>query len=168
MPLNATRDNTVLAAAIAQCNSSLDSGVIEECPPLQAVHDTDTATSCPYRNSQVQEQTTGLLAKIPGCIQITEGPARAAAGTMSCPSGVVPPPITPTQDSQIVIKKTGTRGQPFGLTGYVYVGCSNDSSAARVLGGPSFVNTTGMTVEACQQYCNNNHQKYSGVEFGQE
>ena len=87
---------------------------------------------------------------------------------MSCPSGVTPPVIIPTQDSQVVIKKTVMPDQPFGLSGYVYMGCSNDSAGARVLGGPSFVNTTGMSVEACQQYCSIGHQKYSGVEFGQE
>jgi WSC domain-containing protein/uncharacterized protein DUF1996 len=113
------------------------------------------------------ETVTGLLAKLPGCIQITEGPGNAPAGSMACPSGVRQAAIIPTANSVAVERASPDPGQPFGLPGYIYMGCSSDDQNGRVLQGPSFSNATGITVEACQQYCSNNGQKYAGVEFGQ-
>jgi hypothetical protein len=166
--LDIYRDQDVLEAAVEQCSSSFDSGVIQECPPLQANHAIDTQINCPFRPSQINETVTGLLPKIPGCIEITEGPANAPADSMACPSGVQQPAIIPTADSTAVVKATAEPGQSFGLPGYVYMGCSSDDQDGRVLGGPSFSNATGMTIEACQQYCSDNGQKYAGVEFGQQ
>ncbi|MCJ1290153.1 hypothetical protein MMC34_001689 [Xylographa carneopallida] len=53
---------------------------------------------------------------------------------------------------------------------YAYKGCYNEATKGRLLSGPSFTNTTGMTVEACVAFCqaSSPSQPYAGVEYGQE
>ena len=53
---------------------------------------------------------------------------------------------------------------------YVYEGCYNEGTNGRLLGGPMYTNTTGMTVEACVAFCKDSSpsQAYAGVEYAQE
>ncbi|MCJ1476788.1 hypothetical protein MMC13_005457 [Lambiella insularis] len=53
---------------------------------------------------------------------------------------------------------------------YVSQGCYKEATNGRLLGGPSFTNTTGMTVELCVNFCQaaSPSQAYAGVEYGQE
>ncbi|KAI0033597.1 hypothetical protein K488DRAFT_84794 [Vararia minispora EC-137] len=48
------------------------------------------------------------------------------------------------------------------------VGCYTDNVAARTLTSASFTNTTGMTVEACVGFCDQQSFIFAGVEFAQE
>jgi WSC domain len=162
------RNQTILKAAIAQCNSSFGSGTIDSCPPLLAVDAQDGLYNCPQRQSQVNETVTGLLPKLPGCITITEGPGDAPDPSMECAADVTRPYITPTIDSTPIPRVLAVTGQPLGIKGFDYMGCANDSASARVLQGPSTTNATGMTIEMCQAFCSSNKQKYAGLEFGSE
>jgi hypothetical protein len=53
---------------------------------------------------------------------------------------------------------------------YVYVGCYHEPTTGRLLPGPTYANSTGMTVESCVNFCasNNPTQTYAGVEYAQE
>ncbi|VDB83101.1 unnamed protein product [Peniophora sp. CBMAI 1063] len=48
------------------------------------------------------------------------------------------------------------------------IGCYTDNPGARTLTGPSFVNTTGMTIESCVRFCDAQSAIYAGTEFAQE
>jgi hypothetical protein len=162
-----SRDQDVLDAAISQCNSTFDSGVIAECPPLQAVDNADTGFICPFRNSQVNEVVTGMMSKLPGCITITSGPGDAASSDMACAPSVVQPQIIPSQDSTPIVYDTVPTGQPQGNPGWTYMGCASDSGS-RVLEGPTYTDNIGMTIEACQSYCTLHDMKYAGIEFSSQ
>ncbi|KAI0764219.1 hypothetical protein BD413DRAFT_483077 [Trametes elegans] len=52
-------------------------------------------------------------------------------------------------------------------TNYTFLGCFTDEGA-RTLGGATFTNTTGMTVEACVSFCSSQDFNFAGLEFAQE
>jgi hypothetical protein len=157
-----------LEAAISQCSSTVDSGVIDACPPLKAVHRPETDTICPVRNTQVVETVTGLLDRLPGCITVTSGPGDATSADMSCPPSHVRPVIIPSHNSVPVTVKTVPIGQPKGLYGWTYMGCTSDNGGARLLQGLTTTNVAGMSIESCQLYCSSNNMKYAGLEFGSQ
>jgi len=53
---------------------------------------------------------------------------------------------------------------------YSYLGCYHEATAGRLLSGPSYSNSTGMTVESCTSFCQANlpNGAYAGVEYAQE
>ena len=56
------------------------------------------------------------------------------------------------------------------VNSYVYQGCYHEGTTGRLLSGPSYSNSTGMTVESCTSFCQANmlNGVYAGVEYGQE
>lgn len=56
------------------------------------------------------------------------------------------------------------------VNSYVYQGCYHEATTGRLLAGPSYSNSTGMTVESCTTFCQANMPNgvYAGVEYGQE
>ncbi|KAL7277999.1 hypothetical protein ACG7TL_007952 [Trametes sanguinea] len=52
-------------------------------------------------------------------------------------------------------------------TNYTFLGCFTDQGA-RTLGGATFTNTTGMTVESCVSFCSSQDFNFAGLEFAQE
>lgn len=167
------RDQDVLTQAVAQCASVPNSsGDIDDCPVLAASDIDNTSWQCPRQPNQINETTEGILPKLPGCINITSGPNRALSSDQTCPASVTPPYATPTVDSVAIQTVIPQSNQQFGRANQYYVGCSNDSTAARALnngGGGAYVkNTTNLSVESCQDYCTGNGYKFSGLENGQE
>ena len=51
---------------------------------------------------------------------------------------------------------------------YVSHGCYPEATAGRLLGGPSYTNATGMTVESCVTFCAANNSPYAGLEFASQ
>lgn len=49
-----------------------------------------------------------------------------------------------------------------------YQGCYSEASNGRTLSGPSYTNTTGMTVETCIAFCDTQNYIYAGTEYSQE
>lgn len=168
MQLTIDRNQTVLENAVRDCAPGEEDGDLRDCPYLLPSYNDNIEQLCPERPSQVQERVTGLLSKLPGCINIVDGPARAQPTDMVCPATAVKPAVIPTPDTTPVIWDIPIEEQPFGLPDWTYVGCANDSVAARVLQGASYVDTTNMTIEGCQQFCANNLFRYAGLEFSQE
>ena len=52
---------------------------------------------------------------------------------------------------------------------YTYLACYHEGTTGRLLSGPSYTNSTGMTVESCTSFCHSNMPNgvYAGVEYGQ-
>ena len=161
-------NETTLRDATAQCMQSNSTGSIQECEPLMRSHIRNAPSRCPMKPSTIDERVTGLLDKLPGCINVQSGPERAQPSDMNCPPSVPKPRIIPTPDSTPLFIREQVRGQPFGLPGFEYVGCSNDTqNSKRILSGRSF-SADNMTVEWCQSYCTTNGFKYAGLEVGKE
>lgn len=162
----------VLTAAVDQCIgiNQDSSGTIDECPVLQAVDTNGYRTNCPELPSQVGEKVHGLLTKLPGCINVTYGPAAAPAASMECGPGAILPSITRTVDSTpMPTSAPSVYGQSFGLNSYQkYLGCYNDTGSIHALNEVTFTNYTIMTVEYCQTYCMNLGYRLSGVEYSQD
>ncbi|KIW13478.1 hypothetical protein PV08_08666 [Exophiala spinifera] len=160
-------DNQTLSDAVTQCINANEDGVIEECPPLAASNDEYFGTNCPERASLVNEQVIGVLPKLPGCNNVTHGPASAPQG------------ICPTQPSLNNLTDTDgqTRVQPVanvttltlsnGQTAN-YQGCYVDSTGGRALSGASTSNATGMSTSTCATYCLNQGYSVFGTEYSKE
>ncbi|KAF2404432.1 WSC-domain-containing protein [Trichodelitschia bisporula] len=163
-------NQTTLAAALQSCASNPNSsGDINECPTLVNSYVKNYNQRCPLRPQQVVEPVTGLMPKLPGCINIVNGPAPAQPSDMNCPNTVVPPTLLETPESTPLPVVVPNRGQPFGLQDWTYVGCSNDTlNGQRVLSALTFTNTTNMTVQMCQAYCTAGGYKYAGLEIGNQ
>lgn len=155
--------------AVNQCgNNPGSSGDVNECPPLLNSYIRNVNTRCPQRNSTVNEQIKGLMPKLPGCINITPGPARAQPSDMNCPTTVQQPAIMPTVDSIPLPIAIPTVNQQFGLPSWNYMGCSNDTQFGhRILNGASLI-VANMTVEVCQAFCASKGYKYAGLEIADE
>lgn len=160
----------VLQDAVNNCLFNENSnGTIEECTSL-AKSDTNAYNfNCPEVKSPIDERVRGLMDKLPGCIQITTGPDAAPNSAMSCPSGVQPPSIIPTQDSRPRATAKPVPGTYYGLPNQQYLGCYNDSAGGiRTLNARSTSNYTAMTPQYCQKWCNDRGYRMSGVEYAQE
>ncbi|KAL9098234.1 MAG: hypothetical protein Q9163_006073 [Psora crenata] len=86
-------DNDVQAAAIEQCATGNPSGVVKSCGPLAASTISDFSRQCPPRSAVVDEEVTGMLDKLPGCIKVTRGPATATLSDIVCDAGSAPPSV---------------------------------------------------------------------------
>jgi hypothetical protein len=52
--------------------------------------------------------------------------------------------------------------------GWTPLGCANDTVTSRALGGATYSNATGMTIESCQAYCNSVGYSLAGLEYASE
>ena len=78
-------DPATLKAAIGQGCATSYGGAVGDCPALKASDNPSTfAQTCPERPPIVDEPVHGMIAKLPGCITITSGPAPAKESDMSC------------------------------------------------------------------------------------
>ena len=143
-------------------------GTINECPILLK-HDTNAYNyNCPERKSPIDEPVRGLLDKLPGCITVTTGPDAAPNSAMSCPQGVQPPKLSPTQDTAPRATNKPVPGTYYSPD-QMYLGCYNDSAGGiRALNAKSVSNYTVMTPQYCQKWCMDRGYRLSGVEYAQE
>ncbi|KAK5107086.1 hypothetical protein LTR62_001870 [Meristemomyces frigidus] len=165
-------DPEVLQEAVDTClyNGAPD-GVIQECPILNQYDTTGASVNCPERPLQVNESVHGLLDALPGCVEVTYGPGSATAAQMECNKTVPLPYITPTPFGTALPTAIPTPNQPYGLPGFEYLGCYNDTGPGggyRTLNSLQYSNYSFMTVEFCQQYCTEKGYQYAGVEYAQE
>ncbi|KAI9801579.1 MAG: hypothetical protein M1825_003258 [Sarcosagium campestre] len=86
-------DPTVLEDAIKQCGSSTN-GEIRDCAPLVPSNDEAHAVDCPPRPAIVSEATDGLLERLPGCVEVTDGPESATLADVVCAARVSQPALT--------------------------------------------------------------------------
>ncbi|MCJ1242521.1 hypothetical protein MMC14_010529, partial [Varicellaria rhodocarpa] len=79
--------------------------------------------------------------------------------------------ITPLPSATTTIISSTTFMPTLGQTigGWAYLGCANETNP-RALPAASYTNTTGMSVETCQNFCSSSRNNYglAGLEYGQE
>ena len=161
-------NHSVQTQAVYNCANTDNEGQIDACPVLQNSQTDAYAEICPERPSEIDEPSEGMLSKLPGCITLTPGPAPALGSQMNCPANVTQPYIFPTADTTPVFTAAPSPGSSFGLTGWNYVGCANDTAGSiRTLNGKTTFNSS-MTTEFCQNYCQAAGYKYAGTEYGDE
>ena len=161
-------NQSVQASAVYNCANTDNDGQIAACPVLQNSQTDAYAEICPERPHEINEPVEGMLSKLPGCINITSGPSAALSSDMNCPANVTQPYIMPTADTTPIATAAPSPGSSFGLSGWNYVGCANDTAGSvRTLNAKSTSNSS-MTTESCQNYCMLNGYKYAGTEYGDE
>lgn len=162
-------DQDVQTEAVNNCLVPDNFGQISYCPSLLASDTNGYPIICPEQPPQIGEKVHGLLDKLPGCINITYGPAAAPAASMTCPTNSPKPSITRTADSLPAATSRPNPYDYYGLSNEQYLGCYNDSaSGIRTLNAYSVTNFTVMTVEYCQSLCSSQGYRLSGVEYSQE
>lgn len=153
---------TVLEAAIPRClNEVASQGVISQCPVLAPYQDPYFATNCPQQPALIDEPVTGMLDKLPGCNNVTTGPAPGPQGVCPTQPKILPTPVY----SQAPATATPTPGVVLG--NWKYVGCASDSGNPRTLASDSQDSLKNMTTENCQTYCGSKGYGYAGTEYGQ-
>lgn len=157
---------TIQEQAVTECLGPEGFGTIEECAVLNAVRQEETGLNCPVQPEPIGEQVRGMIAKLPGCVNITPGPQAATATDLECPAGYPQPSITRTIDSTPLATMDPAIGSLYGLANQLYVGCGNDSVGPppRTLNAV-YTFSVNMSVEYCQAYCNASGYRYSGVEY---
>lgn len=75
-------------------------------------------------------------------------------------AGVLPPP----PDRPHALAERAAAPAPTIPGGWSYVGCYNDFTSDRVLDGASYVDSSGMTNEACAAFCGSNGYTVFGTE----
>lgn len=146
-----------------------DNGQISACPYLQESDTNGYAQNCPVKASPVNETVLGLLDALPGCITVTDDPNGAPSASMSCPSSVTPPHVSPTVNSvaQFTVQPSVGDEYPKG-TLQTFLGCYNDSfDGQRALDGVA-TSSDSMDVATCQAYCASSGYRLSGVEYSSQ
>ena len=157
----------VQTSALSQCANTDNGGAISACQPLAAVDSSQYSYNCPHRSPLINEPTRGMIAKLPGCINITPGPGHASSGDMSCPANTTQSTINTAPTSS---GPTTTFIPDVGVIydGWKYLGCANETRSGRSLTGASYSNTTSMTNKACQTFCATGGFPLAATEYGQE
>lgn len=164
-------DEQVLADAVDQCGVGNPTGAIELCPPLAAVNQYTATINCPlyapFGQQLIDETVTGNIgSKLPGCINIVDGPADATYADMTCPPGVDLPAVNSFPEQFPIVYAELTPSQPFGNNGWNYVDCVVDNvNNTRILGADQ-IQSSNMTIETCQTYCSSKGWRFAGVEYG--
>ncbi|KIV92643.1 hypothetical protein PV10_03916 [Exophiala mesophila] len=159
-------DTQVLTDAIAACINDVESGNISECPPLAASQDDYFGTNCPEQAPLVNEQVKGVLSKLPGCNEVTSGPARAPQGV--CPTQPNLNPVTNTDGQTRPVPVAGTTTATISSGSVAqYKGCYVDNSGGRALSAASYANDS-MSTSICGAYCQSKGFSVFGTEYGRE
>ena len=142
-------DVNVLQNAVDNCNDG--SGQVSQCAAVT----TYTASECQQCQipTTVLENTSGSIAKLPGCNPITHGPERVIPGTCNDKATFGPGPTN-------YIDLTQSKH-------WEYVGCGSDNIGDRAFRGQSD-GRDDMTVSACIDYCSIGGYSYAGLEYGRE
>lgn len=152
-------DIPTLETAIAECLIGNEDGVVEDCPAFDASNNDAFSSLCPERQPIWPcEPVHGTIAKLPGCISASGYGATVTAADVTCPGGNV---------ASCNASYAAVSSEPYdGGANYTLLGCYTEATNSRALTTKSFVNTTGMTAEACIAFCGGS--TYVGVEYSQE
>ncbi|KAL2423947.1 hypothetical protein ABEF95_010356 [Exophiala dermatitidis] len=160
-------DTQVLTDGIAQCLNDVDSGAISECPPLYASQDDYSSTNCPERPAIVNEQVRGILPKLPGCNEVTSGPADVPQGVCSTQPGFNNVTNTDGQTTVVPVVNETSVVLSSGSTA-LYSGCYVEGTSSRALTGASYTDSTGMTSASCGAFCQSKGFNVFGTEYSKE
>ncbi len=152
-------DIPTLTNAIDQCLIANVNGVVEDCPAFGASNIENFSQVCPERSPIYPcEPVHGTIATLPGCIYPTGYGTTITAASLTCPGG---------NAANCLPVYSNTAPGPFiGNTQYSYIGCYTEATHSRALIDRTYQNTTGMTAQACIEFCGTS--TYVGVEYAQE
>ena len=156
-------DPDVQLAAIKQCmNIPNSDGSIASCPPLHANENQFAGSNCPEQPPIINEQVKGIFAKLPGCNNVTSGPARAASGGCTA----APPTINKvnlTSSSEILDLTSAAK-----VGHWQYIGCQADNGVVKALSTAKYNDSHNMTIDSCVAFCKSKNLPLAGMEFGSE
>jgi len=156
-------DMSVQQDAINRCVNVDNGGDISQCPAFNASIDYNSGTNCPERPPLINEPARGMLAKLPGCINITPGPAAATSADASCPPGSTPPSINnnaiANYSAPPVMQKIGSK-----VGGYQFTGCVTDDTSHAF--SKTSLQLPNMTNVQCQSFCARKGMPLAGTEYG--
>lgn len=166
--------SVALAPRSADCISSDTNNTVSTCPAFYGVRDfpnQGTSWNCPPLPPFLNETVHGEVStSLPGCNDITSGPAAATLANNTSPAGgnhsstpmaYVYPPQSP------ILCINPKSSQQFSNTGWYYNGCFDDTrpNGNDTMNGHSG-STLGLTrsIESCIQYCKS--FQFAGLENG--
>jgi hypothetical protein len=143
-------DVNVLQKAIDTCTDA--SGSVSKCAAVtQYTGAENQACQIP---TTINEPVSGTLSKLPGCNNVTYGPARATSNSACSDTPSFSAPST-----NFVDLTTSKR--------WSYAGCGGDNISDRAFRNGSTASDT-MTVPACVEFCKKAGMPYAGLEYGRE
>lgn len=88
-------DPQTLKAGIEQCAVANVDGVVHECPVFAPIDEDNSKLPeyCPALKPEIAEPVHGMIDKLPGCINVTPGPADAKLSDFVCPAGAQQPKV---------------------------------------------------------------------------
>ncbi|KAF7562350.1 hypothetical protein G7046_g1797 [Stylonectria norvegica] len=153
-------DADVLSASIKQClNNDANAGSVAKCAPLAKSQIPFYANNCPELPPIIDEPVRGMLDKLPGCNQITSGPAKAPQGI--CP---VQPTILANNDNFPNTYYVPSPGDKLGT--WEYVGCAAEGTK-RTLNKYATASNT-LTIQSCTAACKAQGFPLAGMENSRE
>ncbi|KAH6648846.1 WSC domain-containing protein [Truncatella angustata] len=157
-------NTATLASAVTQCvNNDNINGQISLCPPLARSQTPYASTNCPERPALINEPVHGLIAKLPGCNNITSGPARAPPGVCATQPAMNPRP----QSSGQTTTSPAVGDKLSASSPWAYAGCAAEGSSQRTLTGYSF-SANNMTIDYCTATCKTKGYPIAGLEYSRE
>ncbi|KAK6075662.1 WSC domain-containing protein [Seiridium cupressi] len=153
-----------LASAVTQCvNNDNINGQISLCPPLAKSQTPYASTNCPERAPLVNEAVHGFLDKLPGCNNVTSGPARAIPST--CPTRPSMNSAPQSLGQTMFAPTVGTKLSA--SSSWAYAGCAAEGNGQRTLASYSF-SADNMTIDYCTATCKTKGYSLAGVEYSRE
>ncbi|KAH7276186.1 hypothetical protein B0J15DRAFT_476657 [Fusarium solani] len=154
-------DMSVLKGAIKSCiNNDAIGGAISKCPILASSQTPFFSDNCPEMPPIVNETVRGMLDQLPGCNQVTSGPAKAPQGICA-----TQPPFNDLGDMGIGKWFNPSPGDNVGS--WAYLGCAAEGVNARALNKYA-VTSDIMTIEYCTAACKEQGYPLAGMENGRE
>ncbi|KAJ4324077.1 hypothetical protein N0V84_004043 [Fusarium piperis] len=154
-------DMSILKGAIKSCiNNDAIGGAISKCPVLAASQTPFFSENCPEMPPIVDETVRGMLDQLPGCNQVTSGPAKAPQGICA-----TQPPLNDLGDMGIGKWFDPSPGDKVGS--WAYLGCAAEGINTRALNKYA-VTSDIMTIEYCTATCKEQGYPLAGMENGRE
>ncbi|EEU38288.1 uncharacterized protein NECHADRAFT_34566, partial [Fusarium vanettenii 77-13-4] len=154
-------DMSVLKGAIKSCiNNDAIGGAISKCPILASSQTPFFSDNCPEMPPIVNETVRGMLDQLPGCNQVTSGPAKAPQGICA-----TQPPFNDFGDMGIGKWYNPSPGDKVGS--WAYLGCAAEGVNARALNKYA-VTSDIMTIDYCTAVCKEQGYPLAGMENGRE
>ena len=162
-------DLDVLEAAIEQCAVGNPEGSVGTCPPLAvsdtAVYEQVCPENSPFGIPVIDEPVHGLIDKLPGCINIVDGPESATLADIACPADAPSPTINSTPEQTPYVYLEPISAQAVGVPGFAYVDCISDLVNWTRSLTQDTLQTPNMTIETCQTFCSSKGWRFAGLEY---
>ncbi|KAJ3526946.1 hypothetical protein NM208_g10945 [Fusarium decemcellulare] len=150
----------VLTNAIKNCiNNDGIGGAVSKCPVLAASQTQYFSDNCPEMPSLINEPVRGMLDKLPGCNNVTSGPAKAPQGICD-----TQPSLNDLGDAGIGTMFDPSPGDKVGP--WAYIGCAPEGNTRTL--NKYAVSSDSMTIQYCTASCKAQGYPLAGMENGRE